>query len=145
MRQLPPGTVELQSEMIVRASSDVRGATSGTVLRAARNFRGRALIVCSGGPILLRNFTVDGNRAALEVRTGLPSAAFAVSTPHNGVLASGADGLRIEGVSFREIAGFAILVSHSKNVAIDGVADLQSVAAHLVEAVPREAATGVPW
>ena len=71
----------------------------------------------------LRDFTIDGNRAALETRSGLPPSdvPFAHFTRGNGVLAEGVASLSIERVSFREIAGFAVLVSRSRQVAIDSV------------------------
>ena len=46
---------------------------------------------------------------------------FARFTPGNGVLAEGVSQLTILNVRFREIAGFAVLVSRSRQVAIDGV------------------------
>jgi hypothetical protein len=93
------------------------------VLRAANDFQGRALIVCSGPNIRLSEFQVDGNRAALERPMGLPpyDKAFAEFTPNNGILADRADRLAISSVHFREIAGFAILVARSKGVTIDNV------------------------
>jgi len=120
--QLPPGVVEIHSEMLIGAHTEVRGSP-GTVLHAAADFQGRALIVATGEDILLRDFTVDGNRAALEVRTGLApyNTPFARFTRSNGVLAEAASHLRIQGVRFRNIAGFAILVSRSHSVAVDRV------------------------
>jgi Right handed beta helix region len=121
--QLPPGVVELHSEMVVEKGTQVIGAASGSVLRAAADFHGRALVVVRGDGVGLRGFAVDGNRGALEVRAGLPGydVPFARFTANNGVLAEGVSGLAIQGVEFREIAGFAILVSRSRGVAIDRV------------------------
>jgi hypothetical protein len=121
--QLPPGILDLHSEMVIESGAQVTGAPSGSVLRAAADFRGRALLVVRGDHVVLRGFAVDGNRAALEVRAGLPAydTPFARFTPANGVLAEGVAGLAIEGVDFREIAGFAILVSRSRGVTIDRV------------------------
>jgi hypothetical protein len=121
--QLAPGTVEVHAEMVLGDGAEVRGAASGSVLRAAADFRGRALIVVRGNRVLLRDFSVDGNRETLETRMGLPGydVPFARFTPGNGVLAEGVGQLTIQNVSFREIAGFAVLVSRSRQVAIDGV------------------------
>jgi hypothetical protein len=121
--QLAPGTVEVHTEMVLEDGAEVRGAASGSVLRAAADFHGRALIVVRGSHVLLHDFTVDGNRATLETRMGLPGydMPFARFTPDNGVLAEGVGQLTIQNVSFREIAGFAVLVSRSRYVAIDGV------------------------
>ena len=121
--QLAPGTVEVHAEMVLEDGAEVRGAASGSVLRAAADFHGRALLVVRGSRVLLHDFTVDGNRETLETRMGLPGydVPFARFTPENGVLAEGVGQLTIQNVSFREIAGFAVLVSRSRQVAIDGV------------------------
>jgi hypothetical protein len=121
--QLAPGTVELHAEMVLQDGAEVRGAASGSVLRAAADFEGRALIVVRGSHVLLHDFTVDGNREKLESRLGLPAydVPFARFTPGNGVLAEGVDHLAIRGVRFRNIAGFAVLVSRSRLVAIEDV------------------------
>lgn len=121
--QLRPGVTELHSELMIGPHTELRGS-AGTVLRAAADFQGRALIVMAGNDVLLRDFTVDGNRAALEVRAGLPpyDIPFAHFTRANGVLAEGASNLRIQDVRFRNVAGFAILASRCRNVAIDRVA-----------------------
>ena len=121
--QLPPGVTEVHAEMVLEEGAEVRGSSSGSVLRAAPDFRGRALIVVRGNRVRLRDFTVDGNRAALEVRAGLPGydVPFAHFTFGNGVLAEGVRDLIIQNVRFREIAGFAVLVNRSRRVTIDGV------------------------
>ncbi len=121
--QLAPGTVEVHAEMVLEDGAEVRGAASGSVLRAAADFHGRALIVVRGNRVLLHDFTVDGNRETLETRMGLPGydVPFARFTTGNGVLAEGVGQLTIQNVSFREIAGFAVLASRSRYVAIDGV------------------------
>ena len=121
--QFPPGVTEVASEIVVEAATDVRGDPSGSVLRAAPGFHGRSLLVVRGSPVRLHDFTIDGNRAALEARAGLPPSdiAFADFTRGNGVLAVGVSGLVIENVRFRNVAGFAILVSRSRDVAIDRV------------------------
>ena len=121
--QLAPGTIEIHTEMVLEDGAEVRGAASGSVLRAAADFHGRALIVVRGNGVLLRDFAVDGNREKLESRLGLPGydVPFARFTPGNGVLAEGVSQLAIRNVRFREIAGFAVLVSRSRHVAIDGV------------------------
>ena len=89
--QLAPGTVEIHKEMVLEDGAEVRGAASGSVLRAAADFHGRALIVVRGNRVLLRDFAVDGNRGKLEARLGLPGydVPFARFTPGNGVLAEG--------------------------------------------------------
>jgi Right handed beta helix region len=121
--QLPPGVSELHAEMVLEEGAEVRGSSSGSVLRAAPDFRGRALLIVRGNHVRLLGFTVDGNRAALEVRTELPAydVPFARFTSGNGVLAEGVADLAILNVRFREIAGFAVLASRARGVTIDGV------------------------
>jgi hypothetical protein len=121
--QLAPGTVEIHGEIVLEDGAELHGSASRSVLRAAADFRGRALIVVRGNHVVLRDFTVDGNREKLESRLGLPAydMPFARFTPNNGVLAESVRHLAIQNVHFREIAGFAVLVSRSREVAIDQV------------------------
>ncbi len=120
--RLPAGVVELHSEMLVDSGTEVRGSAS-TVLRLAADFKGRAAIVIRGDGVRLTGFAVDGNRDALEVRSGLPpwNTPFARFTRANGVLAEGISGLAIENLQFRNIAGFALLASRARDVSIDRV------------------------
>ena len=120
---LPAGVIELHHEWTVSDGVEVRGAAAGTVLHAAADFDGRALLVVRGSGVTLRGFAIDGNRDALERRTGLPPSdkPFSEFTRSNGVLAAGVSGLRIEHVAFRNIAGFAVLVSRARDIRIDQV------------------------
>lgn len=124
---LPAGTVEITSEIRLPANSrdlEIRGADSGTTVRASDKFKGRALfVVGSGSKVRFRNFTADGNRAALAKPAGLPpyDVPFDRFTEANGILADGVEGLGVDGVRFREIAGFAILVARSRDIAIENV------------------------
>ena len=106
MIELPSGVVEVHSEIVVDAGTEVFGR--GTVLHAAPDFSGRAVMVVRGSGVRLHDFSIDGNRAALEVRAGLPPSnmPFARYTRNNGVLAEGVSDLRIDRVRFRNIAGF---------------------------------------
>ena len=120
VHRLPAGVIELHSPIAVDASSELRGAPSGTVLHLAADFAGRAAVVVRGDNVTLRGFTIDGNRAALETRAGLPpsNVSFAHFTRANGVLAEGVRGLTIDGLRCREIAGFAVLVSRTRSADI---------------------------
>src|SRR5437899_1987484 len=84
---LPPGTTEVHSEIVIDADTEVRGAPSGTVLHVAPGFSGRAVIVVRGDRVRLHDFSIDGNRAATEIRAGLPpsDAPFSRFTRGNGV------------------------------------------------------------
>jgi hypothetical protein len=120
---LSAGVTEVHSEMTIDAGTEVRGIPGRTVLRAAPDFRGRAILVVRGDGVRLRDFAIDGNREALEVRAGLPPSdtPFAHFTRGNGVLTEGVADLTIQDVSFRNIAGFAVLVSSARRVTIDRV------------------------
>jgi hypothetical protein len=125
--QLPAGTVEITAELLLpRGAHDleVRGDPAGTVLKMSNHFQGRALFVTEAGRhIRFLNFTIDGNREALEQRAGLPPSdvPFARFTRNNGILVEGADGLEVAGLQFRNIAGFAVLVSRSQHVRVEHV------------------------
>ena len=121
--QLAPGIIDIHTEMVLEDGAEVRGAATGSVLRAAADFHGRALIVVRGNHVRLRDFDVDGNREKLESRLALPGydVPFARFTTGNGVLAEGVFQLAIRNVRFREIPGFAVLVSRSRHVSIDDV------------------------
>lgn len=120
--QLPPGVLYVQSEMAVGDGVELRGAPQGSVLRFAPGFSGRALVVVKGSDVLLRDFSMEGDRAS-DMRSGLPpyDRAFAAFTRGNGVLAEGAGRLRVQNLHFREMAGFAVLVSRSRDVTIDHI------------------------
>ena len=119
--QLPPGVTELHSEMVV--DSDLRGDPSGSTLRMAADFQGRAAVVVRGSKVHLSGFSIEGNRAAHELRTALPpyDTPFVRFTTGNGILADGVTELSIERIDMREIAGFAVLVARSSHVTIDAV------------------------
>jgi hypothetical protein len=121
--ELPRGVVNLHAPIEVAAGTELRGAAAGTVLRAADDFRGRAVIAVRGSGVLLHNFGIDGNRAALERPAPLApyDTPFAHFTENNGILAEAVSGLRIEDLRISNVAGFAILVSHAADVIIEGV------------------------
>jgi hypothetical protein len=121
--QLPAGEVVLHSPIAVDGNTELRGASSGSILRAAPDFAGRAVVIVRGTGVRLRDFTIEGNRDALEVRAGLPAydTPFARFTDDNGIIARDVTALTIDGLKLRNIAGFAILVSHSHGIIIDRV------------------------
>jgi hypothetical protein len=121
--ELPAGTIELHHEWRIPGGMEVRGAAAGTVLHAAGDFEGRALLAIGGDGVTLHGFTIDGNRDRLERRTGLPPSdrPFAQFTRANGVMAAGVKRLRIENLQFRHIAGFAVLVSRAEWIDVDRV------------------------
>lgn len=125
---LPAGIVDVASEIKVDASAHdlvIVGNPKGTVLRLAAGFRGRAAIWCDGATnVRMAGFTIDGRRAGVTQRTGLPpsNVRFADFYRANGILADGMEGLSLERVTFRNIWGFAVLVSRSKRVRMESLA-----------------------
>ncbi|MBS1858835.1 MAG: right-handed parallel beta-helix repeat-containing protein [Acidobacteria bacterium] len=123
LRVFPAGVTEVHREIHIAGGAEVRGIPGRSVLRAAADFEGRAVLVVDGDGARVRDLVVDGNRDALEVRAGLPGydTPFARFTRGNGLLADGAADLVVRNVTFRAIAGFAVLVSRGRNVTIDRV------------------------
>jgi hypothetical protein len=125
--ELPAGVIDVPLELAVgpRAHDlEIRGAPSGTTLRASSHFRGRALIRCdSASRVRFTGFTIDGNRTALEHPFGLPPSnqSFAQFTAGNGIVAVHVTALSISGVRFAGVPGFAILVNQSRDISVDRV------------------------
>src|SRR5215470_14291983 len=88
---LPAGVVEISGELLIPAGAhdlEIRGAPAGTTLRATDHFHGRAIFQCERARhVGFSGFIIDGNRSAIERRTGLPgfSTPFARSTMGNGI------------------------------------------------------------
>jgi hypothetical protein len=120
---LPAGAVELHHPISVAGGTELRGARRGTTLHMAADFRGGAAIVVRGNNVRLQDFSIDGNRAALEVRQGLPpyDRSFSAFTLNNGIAAISLNTLDIDNVRFRNIAGFAILASRIAHMDVSRV------------------------
>jgi len=124
--ELPAGVTEIRHELVLSASAgDVEIAGKpDTVLRMASGFQGRAAIVIGKAKrVRLRDFTIDGNRAALARPTGLPphDVPFARIAAGGGVLAFFVEGLTLTNVRFREMDGFAVIAAASRDVLIEKV------------------------
>jgi hypothetical protein len=121
LRKLPAGTVEIHQPIVVMPGTELRG--TGTTIRLASDFRGKAAVVALGDEVVLSGFSIDGNRAALETRQGLPAydQPFERFTANNGILLSSPRNARVENVQLRNIAGFAILVYRGVGVEITRV------------------------
>jgi hypothetical protein len=120
--QLAPGITILSAPVVLEEGAELRGAP-GSVLRSTNDFHGPALIIVRGNHVILRNFTLEGQRGETEARLDLPpyDLPFARFTPNNGVLAENVSNLAVSNVSFNDISGFAILVSRGHNISIDNV------------------------
>jgi hypothetical protein len=124
--RLPPGTLEVSTELqIPEGARDLEIVGAGdTVIRAAPNFRGRAILTCGRGMRLhLRNFRIEGNASIRsQAQAMAPSENYLrVFYANNGILADGVEDLEIRNVHFQGIANFAILVSRSRQVRIEDV------------------------
>lgn len=119
--QLRPGVVRLHFEMIVGGDTEIAGAPGGTTLRRAPDFIGRGLITIRGANVWLHDFAMDGDRDGVEMPSSLPDLPFAGYMRGSGILADGVTHLSIRNVRLSRIAGFAVLVSNSHDVAIDHV------------------------
>jgi hypothetical protein len=121
--ELPKGIVNISAELKLPAGAhdlEIRGVN--TVLLAADNFRGRAMLSCNGcRNIKIIGVTFDGNREKLAKPSGLPphDRTFADFTQNNAILIQNSNGLTVSDVKFRNIAGFAVLVDKSKRILIE--------------------------
>jgi hypothetical protein len=117
---LKPGVTEIKTEYIVRDGDTLRGAASGSILRASAAFKGRAVVVL-GSDATVERLTIDGNRSKLG--KPMPIApydrAFADFYATNGILSSGTHDIIIRNVSLKNIANFAVIVRAARNVLID--------------------------
>jgi hypothetical protein len=121
---LPSGVSEIHAEIkIPDGAHDLKIAGHNTVLRAADDFKGRALLSCVAcRNVSFVNFAVDGNRAHLAMPLPIPPSniAFAAFFANNGILIENSRGILIEHVRLRNIANFPVLVSASEQVSIAG-------------------------
>jgi hypothetical protein len=125
--ELPAGTLLLHHELAIPEGAhnlEIHGNPAGSLLKAAADFKGRALIVSKGATALrLIDFRMDGNRAALQAGIGLPPSniAFASYYRNNGILIENATGLTVRNLWFTQTANYPLLVSASSGVRIEGV------------------------
>jgi hypothetical protein len=120
--RFPPGEIEISSELtLAPGSHDLEIVGNQTRLKAADNFKGRAILVFENAErIHLHYLQIDGNRAKLAkpLEMAPPENAFRVWYPNNGVLANKITGLQIERLELSDVVNFPILVSQSSDVHI---------------------------
>lgn len=119
--QLPSGQIVLHDELVTSpGAQDLEIAGSDTTLRAAPDFKGRALLVIDRAEnVQVHHITFDGNRdnlAAPPLEMAPPENAFRVWYPNNGILADRVQGLSIVNVWLSNVRGFPILVSRSSKI-----------------------------
>ena len=98
--RLPQGELKISSELtLAPGAHDLEIVGNETRLKAADNFKGRAILVIENAErIHLHDFEIDGNREKLAkpLEMAPPENAFRVWYPDNGVLANKVAGLEIE-------------------------------------------------
>lgn len=122
---LPAGVTTVRAEIRLPAGAhDLKILGDHATLRAAANFRGRAILSCQGCQrVEIRDLAIDGNREALEKPMELPASnqTFAGVFPNNGLLFEDAEDITVDRVNLANIANFAILVNRSREVSIKRV------------------------
>jgi len=121
--QLPAAIIELRQGLRIPAQAEnlELAGSPGSILKAAENFEGRALISCEGcRNVRLRGFTIDGARSVTGRPVEVPpsESEFARHFSGNGILLENAESVEISDVRFREIRGFAVLASRSREIHI---------------------------
>ena len=124
---LPAGTLVLHREIVIPEGVrklEIRGNPAGSTLRAADDFKGRALIVSRGATDLrLTGFRIEGNRVARQTGTALPPSdvSFARYYRNNGILIENATRVTIRNLWFSRTTNFPLLVSASSGIRIESV------------------------
>jgi hypothetical protein len=123
--RLPPGEIEISSELtLAPGAHDIEIDGAGSRLKAADNFKGRAILVLDGTQrVKLHDLLIDGNREKLArpLEMAPPENAFRVWYPNNGILANNVTGLEAANLWFSNVVNFPILISQSSKIRITGV------------------------
>jgi hypothetical protein len=120
--KLPAGVIEISREVVIAPDAhDLEITAPETTLKATAAFRGRALLVITGGRnIKIHGLSLDGNREKIGRPSG-PAPADATwsrFTSNSGIIADGTNGLEIDGIKAGNMAGLAVLVSAGRDVHI---------------------------
>ena len=124
---LPPGVTEIHKPLqFERGANDINltGDPSGSTLRLARNFTGRAAILgVNVANVRLERFQISGDRADLKRDLYLPpsNVSFADYYDHNGIVFVTSKSITIRNVSLQNIGTFSILASRCRGVALEGI------------------------
>ncbi len=122
--RLPPGEIKVSSELtLAPGAHDLEIVGNETRLKAADNFKGRAILVLENVErIHLHYLEIDGNRQKLvqPLEMAPSENAFHVWYPDNGLLVNNVKGLQIERLRLNNVVNFPILVSQSSKVRIWG-------------------------
>ncbi len=118
------GVTELDRPLVLEADEagvHLRGAPSGSTLKASAKFTGAALIIARGiRHLSIERLKIDGNRGVLEKPFPIApyDQAFADFYPLNGILADRCEGVILRDLDIRNVVNFPILVSRSQQVRI---------------------------
>jgi hypothetical protein len=124
---LPPGTFQIHDELRVPEGAHdllIRGAPEGTTLRAAPDFGARAVLsLRHASRVRLSGFAIEGNRAGFERLAPAPPDDAVVASYYkgNGILLEDVRAVTLSDLALREIAGFAVAIVRSAEVALEGV------------------------
>jgi hypothetical protein len=124
--RLPPGVLEIRQPLVLpehTSNLEIIG-TKDSVLRAAKDFGGKALIQMRVAErVTIRDFAIDGNRSEIGRPIEMPSPGipFAAHFQNNGILVEEGETITIRNVKFEAIDGFAVLVNHSKQVNVSNI------------------------
>jgi hypothetical protein len=123
--QLPAGVIEVSSELrLAPGAHDLEIAGAGTLFKAAKEFKGRAIFVAENArAIRFRDFSIDGNRAEFDqpMEMAPPENAFRIFYSNNGILLDRVDGVTISEVQFAAIPSFAVIASRCSAIRIKNV------------------------
>lgn len=122
---LPTGVIEVSSELhLAPGAHDLDIVGTGTIIKAANDFKGRAIFVAEEGrAIRFRDFSIDGNRAAFEAPMEMaPSEnAYRIFYSNSGILLDRVFGAEIFQVQFTAIPSFAVIASRCSGIKIKNV------------------------
>ena len=124
---LPPGEHVLERAIVIPeqvSRLEITGDPTGTTLRLAGNFQGKAAIVINGAKdVKLAGFRIDGNRDRLAKPAGLPPSdvTFFDFYSAGGIAADNARDLTLEDVTFENVAGYSVLIARSRRVTLESL------------------------
>src|ERR1039458_8265826 len=122
---MPTGVIEVSFELkLAPGAHDLDIVGSGTLLKAANDFKGRAILVAEDARnIRFRDFSIDGNRAMFDQAAEMapPENAFRIFYAHNGIVLDRVQGAEIFEVQFTAIPSFAVIASRCSSVKIKSV------------------------
>ncbi|MDX2149112.1 MAG: right-handed parallel beta-helix repeat-containing protein [Bryobacteraceae bacterium] len=119
--ELPPHEILLTAPLSLPSRPFAIRGTRGSVLRTASDFD--AIQAANPRGLLLERFEIHGARTPHHARRGLPpyNVPFARDFRRNGIVVEGGRELTVRDVTLRNITDFAILVSRTGIVRIEGV------------------------